>query len=96
MRTKLEGLFPPGTDLQQASNGFKNLGQFVAAAHVSKNLGIPFEQLKSKMTGGSSVSLGKAIEELRPEADAKSEVKKAERRAKEEIKQAEAAQKKER
>ena len=86
-----------GTDLQLASSGFKNLGQFVAAAHVSQNLGIPFDQLKSRMLGTSTVqgtedspvSLGKAIKELRPEADASSEVKKAERQAKEEIKQAE-------
>ena len=78
LATQLQGLFPPGTDLQLASSGFKNLGQFVAAAHVSKNLGIPFDQLKSRMVdnptlqeaGDSPVSLGKAIKELRPEADA--------------------------
>ncbi|MGH9429320.1 MAG: hypothetical protein ACRD2L_23805 [Terriglobia bacterium] len=93
LATQLQGLFPPGTDLQLASSGFKNLGQFVAAAHVSKNLGIPFDQLKSRTTGDSSVSLGKAIQELRPEADASGEVKKAERQAKEEIKQAETTRK---
>jgi hypothetical protein len=101
LATKLQGLFPPGTDLQAASSGFKNLGQFVAAAHVSKNLGIPFDQLKARMvgsptlqqTGDSPVSLGKAIKELRPTADATSEVKKAERQAKEEIKESETARK---
>ena len=35
----------------QACNGFKNLGQCVAAAHVSKNLGISFDCLKFDMTG---------------------------------------------
>src|SRR5581483_2655329 len=35
----------------QAAYGFKNLGQFVAATNVSKNLGIPFDQLKLQMTG---------------------------------------------
>lgn len=93
LASQLQGLFPPGTDLKQASSGFRNLGQFVAAAHVSHNLGIPFDQLKLKMTGDSPVSLGKAIHQLRPEADAKGETKKAEHEAKEEIKQAEAAQK---
>ena len=34
----------------QACNGFKNLGQCVAAAHVSKNLGISFDCLKFDMT----------------------------------------------
>jgi hypothetical protein len=93
LATQLQGLFPTGTDLKLASSGFKNLGQFVAAAHVSHNLGIPFDQLKAKMTGDSPVSLGKAIHELRPEADAKGEAKKAEHEAKEEIKEADAAQK---
>lgn len=90
---QLQKLFPPETDLKVASNDFKNLGQFVAAAHVSKNLGIPFDQLKSRMTGDSSVSLGKAIKELRPEVDATGEVRKAERQAKEDIKQSEADEK---
>ena len=46
LSTKLSGLLPAGTDLQTAASGFKNLGQFVAAVHVSHNLGIPFDQLK--------------------------------------------------
>jgi hypothetical protein len=101
LATQLKGLFPPETDLQLASSGFKNLGQFVAAAHVSKNLGIPFDQLKARMvdnptlqaTGDSPVSLGKAIKELRPSVDASAEVKKAERQAKEEIKLSESERK---
>jgi hypothetical protein len=40
-----------GESAQQACTGFKNLGQCVAAAHVSKNLGISFACLKSDMTG---------------------------------------------
>ena len=40
-----------GMSAQQACTGFKNLGQCVAAAHVSKNLGIGFACLKSDMTG---------------------------------------------
>ena len=35
----------------QAAYGFKNLGQFVAATNVSRNLGLSFEQLKIQMTG---------------------------------------------
>jgi hypothetical protein len=46
LASKLSSLLPPGTDLQTAASGFKNLGQFVAAVHVSHNLGIPFAQLK--------------------------------------------------
>ena len=40
-----------GEPAQQSCSGFKNLGQCVAAAHVSKNLGIGFACLKSDMTG---------------------------------------------
>jgi len=35
---RLLGNNPPGTNLQSAATGFKNLGQFVAAVHVSHNL----------------------------------------------------------
>jgi hypothetical protein len=43
-----------GESAQQACSGFKNLGQCVAAAHVSKNLGISFACLKSDMTGAAA------------------------------------------
>ena len=77
----------PGVDLKTASSGFKNLGQFVATVHVSHNLGIPFDTLKGKMTGPNAESLGKAIHELKPDADAKSEAKTASKEADAEIKQ---------
>src|SRR5262245_2383664 len=82
---KLQSLLPPGTNLQTAASGFKNLGQFVAAVHVSHNLGIPFDQLKAKMLGPSSQSLGKAIQDLKPTANAKAETKKAESEARQDL-----------
>lgn len=80
-----------GQDAQTACNGFKNIGQCVAAAHVAKNLDIPggFAALKAKLTGSSSVSLGKAIEELAPKADAKAEAKKANKQASDDMKETE-------
>jgi hypothetical protein len=81
LASKLQSLLPAGTNLQTAAQGFKNLGQFVAAVHVSHNLGIPFDQLKSKMQGPPSMSLGKAIQALKPTANAKAELKKAEHQA---------------
>jgi hypothetical protein len=81
LSSKLQSLLPAGTNLQDAAAGFKNLGQFGAAVHVSHNLGIPFDQLKAKMTGPNSVSLGKAIHELNPDVNAKAEVKKAGKQA---------------
>jgi hypothetical protein len=50
LTTNLTALGYKGT-VFQAAYGFKNLGQFVAATNVSKNLGIPFDTLKVQMTG---------------------------------------------
>src|SRR5262249_28006584 len=83
--SKLQSLLPAGTNLQTAASGFKNLGQFVSAVHVSHNLGIPFDQLKAKMVGPPSESLGKAIHDLKPTANAKAETKKAESEAHEDL-----------
>ena len=78
-----------GEDATTACSGFKNLGQCVAAAHVAKNLNIPggFDALKAKVTGSGAVSLGKAIESLAPNADAKSESKKANKQASDDMKE---------
>lgn len=78
----LQPLLPAGADLQAAAIGFKNLGEFVAAVHVSHNLDIPFDQLKTALTGPAPKSLGAAIKTLKPSADAAAEVKKAEAQAK--------------
>jgi hypothetical protein len=91
LSTKLQSLLPPGTNLQQAEVGFKNLGQFVAAVHVSHNLGIPFDQLKAKMTGPPTESLGKAIHDLKPAANAKTESKKANKQAEQDMKESESS-----
>jgi hypothetical protein len=85
LSNKLQGLLPSGTNLQNAAQGFKNLGQFVAAVHVSHNLGIPFDQLKTKMIGPPKESLGKAIQALKPAANSKEEAKKGEQEAKQDL-----------
>jgi pectate lyase len=72
------------TNIQDAAQGFKNLGQFVAAVHVSQNLGIPFTQLKSDMMNGDS--LGKAIHALKPDVNSQAESKKGLKQANEDIK----------
>jgi hypothetical protein len=81
LSSNLQKLLPVGTTPQQACSGFRNLGQCVAAIHVSHNLGIPFSDLKNKMTGPNSVSLGKAIQGLKPASDPTTERKKAEKQA---------------
>jgi hypothetical protein len=74
---------PPITDLQAASSGFKNLGQFVSAVHVSNNLNIPFTRLKTAIMNDGS--LGKAIKALRPDADSKAETKTAQKQTDEDV-----------
>jgi hypothetical protein len=95
LSTKLSSLLPAGTDLQTAVGGFKNLGQFVAAVHVSHNLGIPFDQLKctelaTKDACGTMTvpskgsSLGGAISTIKPtvsSSDVKTATKQAQKQA---------------
>lgn len=78
-------------DAATACEGFKNLGRCVAAAHVAKNLNITggFDALKAKITGTGAMSLGKAIQSFDPNANAKSEVKKANKQADDDMKEAE-------
>ncbi|MEO5739393.1 MAG: hypothetical protein ABIS29_02230 [Vicinamibacterales bacterium] len=74
LEARLLTLLPAGANIQDASQGFKNWGQFVAAVHVSNNLNIPFANLKAQMTGfapgttvptTTPVSLGQAIQSLK-------------------------------
>jgi hypothetical protein len=61
--------------LDAASMGFRNQGQFIAALHVSQNLGIPFLDLKKAMvtsqttsgvtTMSQTGSLGQAIQKVK-------------------------------
>jgi len=95
LSSKLQAMLPKDMTLNQASLGFKNQGQFIAALHVSKNLKIPFAELKTAMTGidptlppgttqqqpTTTMSLGQAIQKLRPSADADGAAKTAENQA---------------
>lgn len=87
LSSSLKPLLPSGENVLEAANGFKNLGQFVAAVHVSHNLNIPFNKYKSKVTSGDS--LGKAVHSLKPtmtHKQVKSVVKQAKHEAKRQIK----------
>lgn len=91
LSSRIQPLLPPGSNLQSSAAGFKNEGEFVSALHASKNLNIPFDQLKAKMTGDDRQSLGKAIQSLRPEMDkraVKDSVKRAESLSKSDIREA--------
>jgi hypothetical protein len=83
---KTKGVLPANTDLNNATAGFKNFGQFVAAVNVSRNVGIPFADLKASMTGVKLdgqptnkpvTSLGGAIRMLKADADPMGEAQRA-------------------
>jgi len=77
--TRLAAVLPQGMSAKEACKSFKTTNECVAALHAAHNLNIPFDQLQSKMAGGTK--LGAAIHELKPDADSKAEVHKAEQQA---------------
>ena len=79
----LAKLLPAGSDLRSAGAGFRTLGEFVAALHVSRNLQIPFTELKARVMGDGN--LGSAIASLRPDTDSQIEARKARAAAHEEL-----------
>jgi hypothetical protein len=84
LAARLTTMLPPEMTLNDAATGFKNQGQFIAALQTSSNLGIPFADLKDRMTAGQS--LGQSIHALKPsmtEAEADASAKVAEEQAKE-------------
>jgi hypothetical protein len=82
---KIQKLLPEGVTPIQVCDGFKTLGDCVAAIHASENLEIPVAELKGKLTGKSAVNLEKGIHELKPDVDAKTERKKAWKQAERDI-----------
>src|SRR5262249_51869124 len=53
LSARIQPLLPAGTTVAAASTGFRNQGEFIAALHVSRNLNLPFDQLRIKLTGGN-------------------------------------------
>jgi hypothetical protein len=98
-----QGLLSADTDLKSACQNFKSRDACVTALHVSHNLGLDFNCLKSNVTGvqtsadmsgckgtpGTKImSLSSAIRAMKPEANAKAEEKNAEKQAREDLKEA--------
>jgi hypothetical protein len=84
LKQKLASMLPPGTDLSEASRGFRNQGLFIATLHAAQNLNISFAQLKARLTGPEPRALGDAIHDLRPGIvlrEAQKEAEKAQKQA---------------
>jgi hypothetical protein len=84
---RLKTMLPQGANLHVESRGFIKLKDFVTTVRAANNLNVPFWDLKRKMANGSSKELQKAIHELKPDADPKAELKKADEQAKRDIKE---------
>jgi hypothetical protein len=100
---QLQAVLPPRASLKDACAGFKTLSDCVAAIHVSHNLSIKFNCLKWDVTGAKpagdvkscegpsrdkGLDLSRAIMVLKPNANARTEARNAEKRAREDIKDA--------
>ena len=81
--TRLAAIVPAGMSTQEACSGFKSTAECAATLHASQNLGLSFSELKSKVTGGQKLSA--AIKDLKPDANVRAEVRKAEQQAREDI-----------
>lgn len=73
MRVRL----PEGTNLNAAAGGFRRLELFVATVTASNNLGIPFSELKRRIVN-DGMTLGQAIQDIRPTSKYWSEARRAE------------------
>ena len=69
LRARLQAMLPFGMTLEQAAEGFRNQGQFIAAVQQSNNHDISFSALKTEMTGDNSLSLGQAMRKLGVQTD---------------------------
>jgi hypothetical protein len=65
LSARLTPMLPQGMAMAEAAAGFKNQGQFIAALRASKNAGVPFADLKDRVTAGQS--LGAAIHAMKPD-----------------------------
>jgi hypothetical protein len=63
----LRGRLPAGTDLYAAAGGFRRLELFVATVHASNNIEIPFSELKRRIVN-DGMTLGQAIQDMRPKS----------------------------
>jgi hypothetical protein len=61
---RVTAMLPQGMTLEQATAGFRNQGQFIAALNASKNQGVPFADLQKAMTV-DGLSLGQAVRGLK-------------------------------
>ena len=73
----LRGRLPTGMDLYVAAGGFRRLELFVATVHASTNIELPFSELKRRIVN-DGMTLGQAIQDMRPKSRYWDEARRAE------------------
>lgn len=73
VRTRL----PEGTNLNAAASGFRRLELFVATVNASTNVGMSFFELKRRIVN-DGMTLGQAIQDIRPSSRYWTEARRAE------------------
>ena len=96
-----KGILAANLDVTSACSAFKHLNDCLASLHASHNTGLDFNCVRADVTGvqtsadisackgpvgDKAVSLQEALKRLKPEVDAKTEVKNAEQQAKDDLK----------
>lgn len=81
---RLAAMVPSGMTTEAVCTGFKSLSDCSAALHVSRNLNIPFADVRDRMASGQSLAV--AVHALQPSADSPKEARRAEDQAREDLK----------
>jgi hypothetical protein len=76
LRDRVKDVLSPGANLELAAADFTDTEQFVTVAHAARNTKVPFMVLKDRVLNHGQ-SLSETIRELKPELDAKAEVRRA-------------------
>jgi hypothetical protein len=81
--TRLAALVPSGMTTREACTGFKDVAECSAALHVSQNLNIAFPDVRERVIGGQTLEA--AVHALKPSANSRIEVKRAEQQASQDL-----------
>ena len=79
---------PQGADVAALASGFRRLELFVATVHASNNIAVAFSELKRRIVN-DGMTLGQAIQDIRPKSRYWSEAQRAQDNAAEMIRTSE-------
>jgi hypothetical protein len=84
LHARLKPVFSSGTNVEKASDGFRDAEQFVAVAYAARNTEVPFVLLKHRVLNEGK-SLAEAIRMSKPDVNVNVEVNRARAQAEAEL-----------